>query len=132
MKTLSELKTECIVESTCTIEQLIATVTDLRAQVELLHADGAVMRAALESCCFVMASSEKTFSESKVRQAISTDAGRDLLARYREAVKVLGFYADEKNWLDQNFPNGDYLSLALVDKGQEARTLLATVKGGSL
>lgn len=51
-------------------------------------------------------------------------AGRSLLERLERYEKALNFYADEKHWLDENFPHGDYLSHALVDKGEQAREAL--------
>lgn len=48
------------------------------------------------------------------------------LEKDKEALKnSLAFYASEASWLDHGFPNGDYLSLAIVDKGEHARTTLS-------
>lgn len=59
------------------------------------------------------------------------DSGQEEFKSYQSALKeanvALEFYSSEKSWLDQNFPHGDYLSEALVDKGEEARKALATI-----
>ena len=107
---------------------LQSQLTNLRAQVERLHADGAVMRGALVYVgCHGHQGPGGTLLESHrtnctfcraVDQALSTNAGRDLLARYREAVKLLegtkGFDMHAADWKWMN----------------RRDTLLATVKGG--
>lgn len=54
------------------------------------------------------------------------DALRD---RVTELEKALAFYANEDSWIDQGFPDGDYLSLAYVDAGKEAKAAIAAQKG---
>ena len=85
---------------------LQSQLTDLRAQVERLHADGAVMRGALRELkiriCYIGMPQEPFWMDGgrKVwdwRRQIKlleealhgNDLGRDLLARYREAVELL-------------------------------------------
>lgn len=87
---------------------------------EKREADCAVMRGALEDTKprAEVGSDEWHRVENLRREALSTNAGADLLARYREAL-----------WLLQNVGVGPY-------KGEEwnkrCDTLLATVKGGSI
>jgi len=61
-----------------------------------------------------------------LRAKIDEPEKRDAVMR-----EALTFYADDQNWLDQNFPNGDYLSHTFIDKGELARQALSTtpVKG---
>ena len=103
-------------------------LTDLRAQVERLHADGAVMRQSIEDFVYNVKHShvagwgdvskdtvaDNSFQE--LSKSLSADAGRDLLARYREAVWLLrnASISQSQEWADRR------------------DTLLATVKGGDL
>ena len=106
---------------------LQSQLTDLRAQVERLHADGAVMRGALVYVgCHGHQGPGGTLLESHrtnctfcraVDQALSTNAGRDLLARYREALWLVTNYHTEGN-------------ATPVGWWERRDTLLATVKGG--
>jgi len=94
-------------------------VSDLRAQVEALHADGAVMRGALEYVRSVVNSpNDARYKPHIVEKALSTNAGRDLLARYREAVELL------RDFPKIYWPEGSGPWIKRRD------TLLATVKGG--
>ena len=128
-------------------DTLQSQVTNLRAQVERLHADGVVMRGALEG--FVGHYDQKDIEHLKTlhpgraagevcvkdvltgRQALSTNAGQDLLARYQEAVTLLSAFQTEIN--------PDQLRVWLAGSGQLERivvllkrtdTLLARVKVG--
>jgi len=101
---------------------------DLRSQVEALHADGAVMRGALERVKkWTETDSHASdgdfgyFAEEivpQVAQSLSTNAGRDLLARYREAVTLLN---EQKRGI---------FSIEWDGWNRRRDTLLATVKGG--
>jgi len=68
-------------------------LTHLRAQVERLHADGAVMRGALDDICsqdYLTTSKPEDHPVAIASKALSsTNAGRDLLSRYREALELL-------------------------------------------
>jgi len=69
-------------------------VSELRAQVERLHADGAVMRQSLEFIgCRVEHPDDSKLPGcpicEAVDKALSTSCGADLLARYRETVELL-------------------------------------------
>ena len=125
-------------------DTLQSQVTNLRAQVERLHADGVVMRGALEDSVKALQGSydatewpaDGTSSVEQCAARIrvllgSTNAGRDLLARYREAVNLLSAFQTEIN--------PDQLRVWLAGGGQLDRivvllkrtdTLLSTVKGG--
>ena len=97
------------------VDALQSQLTDLRSQVDLLQADGAVMRQVMEACASEAGMNWLScqLELSKVLQ--STNAGRDLLARYREAVKLLN------EWCSSGFVTDKW-----VDR---RRDLLATVKG---
>ena len=108
-------------------------------QVQLLHLqeihfpDNGLVRVLCEAvrcsreCCEIAGGSEsKTLIDdlrARIRQVEAQASGM------RGALK---FYADEKTWLDHNFPHGDYLSHATVDKGDEARKALSTDCGTSI
>ena len=54
----------------------------------------------------------------------NNNCGQSFIDERERHVKALEFYANGESWIDQNFPNGDYLSLAYIDKGDEAREAL--------
>ena len=93
-----------------------AEIADLRAQVERLHADGAVMRGALEKLEY--SAGLILFERAGGDKALSASCGADLLSRYREALELLRDTSDS-NWV-------------LRPRWLERRdTLIATVKGGT-
>ena len=64
-----------------------AEIANLRSQVERLHADGAVMRGVQE---WILDGLQKNALDAiPVKESLSANAGRDLLARYREAVDLV-------------------------------------------
>ena len=128
-----------LLDMTCERDRLQSQLTDLRSQVEALHADGAVMRSGYvkirAALCYVQEQELRGYVSycgiSKTKHIVddailqsksafeSTSCGADLLARYREAVKLLegtkGFDMHAADWKWMN----------------RRDTLLATVKGGS-
>ena len=101
-----------------------AEMDRLKSELEKANADGAVMRGALEWIKGISRTRSDIKFDDQLRElhfkcdeALSTDAGRDLLSRYREAVKLLREAAEEeqrRDWLERR------------------DTLLATVKGGPM
>ena len=99
---------------------LIAENAYLRAQLDQAHADGAVMRDALESMLKASQGFQRMKAYPKAHDALSSSCGADLLARYREAVDLLGYCSVSNGKL--------FTTILLTDEWIRRRdTLLATV-----